>query len=266
MILPEIVAVGIYNSQIAAKNVKISKNRKTSMFEIELPIENGGISYIDANSTQITQNTVICAKPGQIRHTKFPFKCYYIHMILKEGTLYDKLLNTPDFFRTHKRDTYKQIFTKLLKYYNNFSTEDEIILQSLVLSLIHTIVQDASHSVKSLNLKNSNHALIENISKYIKDNLTEDLSLEKVAEISHLSPIHFHNCFKAAVGKTLRDYVEEQRLKKAINLLITTDYSLTKIAYECGFSSQSYFSYVFKRKMNKTPREYVQSFYNQYEI
>jgi len=266
MTLPEIVAVGIYNSQIAAKNVKISKNRKTSMFEIELPIESGGISYIDANSTQINPNTVICAKPGQTRHTKFPFKCYYIHMILKEGILYNKLLNTPDFFQIHKRDTYKKIFTKLVKYYNNFSQDDEIILQSLVLSLIHAIIQDTNQSVKSRNLKNNNHALIENISKYIKDNLTEDLSLEKIAEVSHLSPIHFHNCFKAAVGKTLRDYVEEQRLKKAINLLITTDYSLTKIAYECGFSSQSYFSYVFKRKMNKTPREYVQGYYNRYEI
>lgn len=64
MILPEIVAVGIYNSQIAAKNIKISKNRKTSMFEIELPIEDGGISYIDANSKQINSDMMICAKPG----------------------------------------------------------------------------------------------------------------------------------------------------------------------------------------------------------
>ena len=73
----------------------------------------------------------------------------------------------------------------------------------------------------------------------------------------NLSPIHFHNIFKVAVGSTLRDYLEEQRIKKAINLLTSTDYTLTKIAFECGFSSQSYFSYVFKRKMKVTPREYV---------
>ena len=61
MILPEIIAVGIYNSQIVAKNTVISKKRKTSMFEIELPIEDGGVSYIDSNSKQINPNMIICA-------------------------------------------------------------------------------------------------------------------------------------------------------------------------------------------------------------
>ena len=78
--------------------------------------------------------------------------------------------------------------------------------------------------------------------------------------------MNFHNTFKTAVGKTLRDYIEEQRIKKATNLLLTTNYSLTQIAYECGFSSQSYFSYVFKRRMKKTPREYAKEIYMSYEI
>jgi len=59
--------------------------------------------------------------------------------------------------------------------------------------------------------------------------------------------------------------VEEQRIKKAIDLLISTDCTLTDVAFECGFSSQSYFSYVFKRRMQKTPREYVQEIYSIYE-
>lgn len=81
-----------------------------------------------------------------------------------------------------------------------------------------------------------------------------------------MSPVHFHNTFKRSVGKTLRDYVEEQRIKKAIGLLLTTDASLTQIAFECGFSSQSYFSYVFKRRMNATPREYAKTIHARYEI
>ena len=267
MLLPEIVAAGIYNSQIAAKNIKISKNRKTTMFEIELPIESGGISYLNSNSMPITPDMIICAKPGQTRHTAFPFKCYYIHIILHDGSLYDTLINTPDFIKTDKVDVYREIFKKIVKYYNTFNKNDEIILQSLLLELIYTISGDKSQSFKSQNSKtNNNHLMIETALDYIKNNLTEPLNLNEIAEIVHLSPIHFHNCFKVSVGKTLRDYVEEQRLKKAIKLLLTTDYSLTKIAFECGFSSQSYFSYVFKRKMNKTPREYAQEIYNRYEL
>jgi AraC-like DNA-binding protein len=265
MILPEIVAVGIYNSQIAAKNVKISKNRRTSMFEIELPIKDGGISYIDSNSKQINPNMIICAKPGQVRHTKFPFKCYYVHMIIHSGTLYDSLMSTPDFFETEKGDIYKGIFRKLVKHYNTLEDSEEIILQSLILELIYTITKDSTKRIKRSTSTN-HYLIIENSLHYIKENLTEDLTLEKVSKAMLVSPVHFHNTFKAAVGKTLRDYIEEQRIKKVTNLLLTTNYSLTQIAYECGFSSQSYFSYVFKRRMKMTPREYVQEIYKRYEI
>ena len=63
----------------------------------------------------------------------------------------------------------------------------------------------------------------------------------------------------------LREYVEDRRIRKAVNLLIETDLTLAEIAYECGFSSQSYFSYAFKKKMGLTPREYAKEIYNRYD-
>lgn len=265
MVLPEIVAAGIYNSQYAVKNIAVSKNRVTSMFEIELPMESGGISYIDSNAMPITPNMLICAKPGQLRHTKFPYKCYFVHMILHGDGLQDTLMNMPDFLETDKSDVYKALFTRLTRHFNS-GADNEILIQSIILELIHNIRQDASVPNHQRKQKNNHHIIIRRALKYIHDHLTEDLCLETVADSVSLSPIHFHNVFKAAVGMTLREYVEEQRIKKAINLLITTDFSLTEIAYDCGFSSQSYFSYVFKRKMEQTPREYVQALSNNYEI
>jgi len=47
---------------------------------------------------------------------------------------------------------------------------------------------------------------------------------------------------------------------------MTTDHTLTEIAFDCGFSSQSYFSYVFKRRIGKTPREYIQEINSRYAI
>lgn len=266
MNLPQIVAAGIYNSDIAAKNVKLSKNRKTSMFEIELPIEESGISYIDSEQTPVSTNMVICAKPGQIRHTRFPFRCFYVHMILSKGILYDTLMNAPVFVHTGKHDFYKSLFERITHHYNTPGGNDEIILQSLMLELIYTIGNDSAKTRKKSDVKPTRGILIENVIEYIASNITENLSLENVADKFYLSPIYFHNSFKAATGKTLRDYVEEVRIKKALHLLTTTNYSLTKIAYECGFSSQSYFSFAFKRRMKKTPREYVREVYSKYEI
>lgn len=264
MNLPKIVAAGIYDSNIAIRNISVSRKRKATMFEIELPLEHGGISYIEDTSIPITPNMIICVKPGQIRRTRFPFKCYFVHMILHEGLLHDALVATPDYFEIQNRDVYESIYKRLIKHYNALSEGREIILQSVLLELIHTITQDSSRRVNTNNTLNTS-SLTENAINYIKNHLTEDLALENMAKAMSLSPIYFHTIFRASVGKTLRDYVEEQRLKKAINLLLTTSLSLTDIAYECGFSSQSYFSYVFKRKMNTTPRNYVKDYFNNYE-
>ena len=97
IILPDIVAVGAYNAQLAVKNREITKNRKTTMFELELATEEGGISYINSESFAIKPDLLICAKPGQIRHTRLPFKCFYIHITLGEGALYDILMNAPNY-------------------------------------------------------------------------------------------------------------------------------------------------------------------------
>ena len=256
MVLPEIVAAGIYNSQFVVRNTPVSKNRKTSMFEIELPMENGGISYIGDTSMPITPNMVICAKPGQTRHTKFPFKCYFVHMILHSDILYDTLMQTPDIFETDNAETYKRIFTRMVKCYNS-PGDNEIILQSLVLELIDTIRRDTANFAGQHSHSNGSVLRIETAVKYIKENLTEDLTLEKVAQQAALSPIHFHNSFKAAVGKTLREYVEEQRIKKAIHLLMSTEDSLTEIAFACGFSDSNYFSTRFKKIVGIPPTQFV---------
>ncbi len=263
MKLPDIVAVGIYNSKYAAKNTNISKNRKTVMFEIELPIEDGGVSFIDDQTKRIRTDMLICAKPGQLRHTKFPYSCYYIHMMVSEGELFDALMSAPTFLKIDSYSYYLDIFKRLCKYYKSGVNNHEIMLQSLLLQLIYSITKDTKRN-SVVNAKNSNALIIEKAVKYIKDNLTESLSLEAVSEYVALSPIYFHNCFKTAVGKTLHDFVEEIRIKEAINLLTTTNMTLTEIAYRCGFSSQSYFSFVFKRRMKTTPRMYLKQLNEQY--
>ncbi|MBQ4631137.1 MAG: helix-turn-helix transcriptional regulator [Clostridia bacterium] len=265
MVLPKIVAVGIYDSKIIRPGVTISKNRKVSMFEIEIPLEKGGVSYIDASSRAIDTNMLICAKPGQIRHTRFPYKCYYIHMILESGILYDILSDAPTVFEITKPDVYKNLFNKMIKHYNTFSAEDEIMVQSKLLELLYTIRIDTKEHIK-IDGSCNNTSVIAKTLDYIDKNITGDLSLKTVATTNSLSAVHFHNMFKSATGKTLRQYVEEQRIKRATELLLTTNYNLTEIAYECGFSSQSYFSFVFKRKIKKTPREYVTELYDRYEL
>jgi len=264
MELPQIEVIGFYVSQKARPNVKISPKRKTTMFELEMAVEDGGISHIDGESMPIQRGMLICARPGQMRHTHFPYRCLYVHMVLESGYLYDTLMELPNFILPEDPDFYREIFEELVKYYDTRLKHDELLLQSLLLKLIYHISREAGTQAGGHYSAGTSPAVHRALA-YIRENITEDLSLEAVAAQVSLSPVHFHKTFKSAVGQTLHRYVEEQRIKHAIDLLITTDMTLTEIAYKCGFSSQSYFSYVFKRSTGTTPRKYVEKVQRLYE-
>lgn len=260
IILPKRIWAGRYNAQVAIKNKNISDERIVRQFEIELPIDDGGVSYIDDKSHPITKNLVICAKPGQTRHTRLPFKCFFIHLSVYEGLLYDTLMSLPNFIEPANADRIRKIFERICECHVSERAENELLQQSLLLELVYAISFPSSFG----KTKSRNKA-VEKALRYIESNLTSELSLEKVATEVKFAPSYFHKLFKASTGKPLHQYIEDMRIEKAIDLLITTEMTLTQIAYECGFSSQSYFSYAFKRHTGMTPRAYARKIVEVYD-
>lgn len=264
MFLPEIVSVGIFNSQLTSRR-PVTRNRKTTMFELELPIDDAGTSYIDSGSRKITRNLVICAKPGQTRHSKLPYKCYYVHMIVPSGQLYDTLMALPDFIDYGDTEHICELFQKMNEHFRSGAGDDLLMLQSLILELVYLLRRRAPADAVRHKIKSNNHAVIEKTLEYIRNNLTAELTLESLAREASFSTIYFHRLFKASTGKTLHAYIEDLRIKKSVDLLISTNMTLSQIAYECGFSSQSYYSFAFKRSMGMPPRAYARKLVEQYD-
>ncbi len=260
IILPQRVWVGRYNAQVAIKNRTVSKDRKVTQFEIELPMESGGTSYIDGKTHPITKDLIICAKPGQVRHTTLPFKCFYIHMVVREGLLYDILMDLPNFIENANTERVRKIFERICECHVTEREENELLQQSLILELVYAV-----RAPMQISRIKSNNKAIEKAISYIKSNLSSELSLEKVANEVKFAPSYFHKLFKSSVGKPLHKYIEDLRIEQATNLLITTEMTLTQIAYECGFSSQSYFSYAFKHHTGMTPRTYAKKVVEVYD-
>ena len=267
LILPEIVAVGIYHTKNPVRGRTATPPRKTAMFELELSCGEGGVSYINRESAPITERLFMCSRPGEIRHTRMPYCCYYIHFMLKEGALCDLLASCPHYteLSEQRHAEYKRIFEKLCTHSDTGLLRDRMMQQSLLLELLYLMGDIGEESTVREARKSNNERAIRYALDYIHTHLTADLSLSALAEVVSFSPIHFHNCFRAATGRTLRDYVEEQRIKHAIRLLVGTERTLSEIAYECGFSSQAYFSYAFKRRMKTTPRDYAATLLSRYE-
>ena len=255
--LPEIIAAGIYDTRSSVRGREVTRVRKTSMFELELADGVGGISYINEESAPISDRLFICARPGESRYTRLPYRCHYVHFMLKSGPLYDMLCECPHYFEPREYGEYREILEGLCRFGSTGLMRDHMMMQSLLLRLLYLVCDEERRTPPAGKPKSNNDRAIRTVIKYICDHPTADLRLSTLAGLVSFSPIHFHNCFRAATGRTLRDYVEEQRIKRAVGLLTGTDLTLSDIAYECGFSSQSYFSYAFKRRMGTTPREYA---------
>lgn len=91
---------------------------------------------------------------------------------------------------------------------------------------------------------------------YIGTHLTREFSLDDVAEYVGMSPSALSRKFKTAIGAPFTDYLQGQRLERAIPLLLTTNRTVLDIALDCGFGSVEQFHRVFKQRLGATPLAY----------
>lgn len=92
---------------------------------------------------------------------------------------------------------------------------------------------------------------------YITTHLESSISLNDLARISQInSDYYFSRLFKQSTGISPYQYVIQQRIEKAKQLLKQDNLPLVEIALMCGFSSQSAFSRTFSKLVKTTPRSY----------
>lgn len=98
------------------------------------------------------------------------------------------------------------------------------------------------------------------LTQWIRGNLRSDLTLESLAERVKLSPRHLARKFKASLGQTPAEFVEELRLDEARWLLVNGDDSMNDLAQTVGYMSDDTFRRAFERRYGIAPAEYRQRF------
>lgn len=99
--------------------------------------------------------------------------------------------------------------------------------------------------------------VLEKAKEYIEENYNqEDISLNTVAAHVNVSSNYFSTIFSQEMGKTFIEYVTELRMKKAKELLMTTNKKASEIAYDVGYKDSHYFSFLFKKTQGCTTKEY----------
>lgn len=97
---------------------------------------------------------------------------------------------------------------------------------------------------------------VRHVLEFIKEHLSEDLSLDTLAQQAGFSPYHFARLFHKTIGASPHQVVVRQRIERAQRLLQETDMPLAHVASACGFAHQSHLTQVLRQHLGLTPRAY----------
>ena len=97
---------------------------------------------------------------------------------------------------------------------------------------------------------------MKHVMDFIEEHLSQDISLEALAQQAGFSPYHFARLFRQTTGESPHQFVLRQRIQRAQCLLKERDLPLAHVALESGFANQSHLTQAFKRLLGLTPRAY----------
>lgn len=160
----------------------------------------------------------------------------------------------------YKHEVLFYLKTILLEVRNK-DIEYQPLCQNLLEVLIINLMRRAQIKleVAQVNKANKDCVFIEN---YIDSHFKEDITLDKLSEVTFLNKYHIVHAFKNYKGISPINYMIQKRIEEAKALLTTTNMQISEIAYIVGFTSQSYFAQSFKKATNISPIQYRKEHFN----
>jgi len=174
--------------------------------------------------------------------------------------------NSPSFAKMiyiHLYGIYYQLVNSLIGNEKPLAKADKVI-ESIVneknaKSIFEKIRADfieLTRNISTNKLKNGNDLITKIIDIIEKDYTNPDMSLTSLAENFDITPQYLSAIFKEKTGKNLSDYILNLRLTKAKELLLSTDFSVNKIAKMIGYTEVSGFTKAFKKLEGVSPNKF----------
>lgn len=171
-------------------------------------------------------------------------------LLLKEDARFETL------YRGNRRLC--KILMRIAKEYAEKEVAYDIAIGGLIMELFAVLIREGFQYASTDESKKRNlrkYRLIEPALGWIRDHFQENISLDQLAELCHLSKSYFCRVFKTVTQKPVMEYLNEYRLKVADAMLRSGKGSITYIAGACGFESSSYFCRIYKRHFGFKPSE-----------
>lgn len=107
--------------------------------------------------------------------------------------------------------------------------------------------------------ENSTDTELDPILLYIENHMDKDISVEELCHIFSVSRSSLQSMFRNSSNWTTKQYISDVKMKRAVILLQDHRYTISEVAYQCGYYSLYYFSRKFKNYFGMSTSEYIKS-------
>lgn len=169
--------------------------------------------------------------------------------LLKAVSIYSNCINQ---VRWQPADTNAQNLYKQFASLYNINTYSEW--------MVHLVTEFITHVEKRSEVRSPD--TISAVKAYIRDNISGDLTLDHVSEQVFISPKYLSKIFKEETGIVYSEYVTNQRMERARELIARREFTIEQVASTVGYRTPAYFIKKFKEIHGCTPKNFMRSMTN----
>lgn len=258
-------AYGFFDSKISFGKKTITNNRTVECYELEYFTDTGGTAFLNGKEYMITKGLLLFACPETIRHSILHFKSYYFHFTVNNQQIkefLDGMCGVMDL--KENASEIESMFCNMFALMNSAAKKNAILAEYKMLELLYRIFNLQEGGIQIEERFANCSEMVKKSIEFIDLNFMKDIKLCNIASSVHLTPIYFHEKFVKETNLTPHNYLMGKRIAYSKQLLVSSDMGIADIAAECGFSSQAYFTSIFKRYTKMTPMQYRKNNYLNY--
>lgn len=258
-----ITHIGYYPN---AKN-HFRKRSKGALEDILIYCEKGkGTITIENEEFKLTENQLLII-PANTSHSyeaniSDPWSIYWIHFRGTKSEIYSpatrKLISLNDVRISNRLDLFEEMYQNLEMGFYADNLEYSSICFKHFLSSIKYV--DQFTRTKSINTADMDTIPMSII--FMRDNLTNKLTLSQIAKHVGYSDSYFRNLFLEKTSFTPIEYLNKLKIQKSCSLLQFSNMKINEIAYHLGYYDPYHFSKSFSKEMEISPREYRKKYKN----
>lgn len=240
-------------------------------FEILHVIRGALTITIDEQLVNASEGSIIIIPPGAL-HSAVPSDCDYecivfdMNMLLNKNdecnALFHKIMENNIALQNLFDSNHPQILAlgeNMFKHLSSKCTGFQTLVFGSLYMIFGIIYSEGYFSKQSGSSKHTHRRIsqLKTALEYIESHYSTNISLAEIAGSVDMSPKYFCRFFQEMTHQTPISYLNNYRIERACYQILTTDASITEIAYNCGFNDLSYFIKTFKQYKGTTPKKYL---------